>query len=82
MTDRIQLYGDSISGNCYKLQLACSILGVEYDWHEMNILAGDTQTAEFLALNPNGKVPLMILPDGRVSAIGCGGSKRARDLLR
>jgi len=64
MTDRIELYGDSISGNCYKLQHACSELDIDYDWHEMDILAGDTQTEKFLAMNPNGKVPLMALPNG------------------
>ena len=65
MAEHIQFYGDSISGNCYKLQLACAELAIEYIWHEMDILAGDTRTDQFLALNPNGKVPLMVLPDGR-----------------
>ena len=66
MTEQIQFYGDSISGNCYKLQMAGAELGLDYVWHEMDILAGDTQTPKFLALNSNGKVPLMILADGRV----------------
>jgi len=66
VTEQIQFHGDSISGNCYKLQLVCSELGVDYVWHEMDILAGDTQTPKFLALNPNGKVPLMVLADGRI----------------
>ena len=66
MTEKIRFYGDSISGNCYKLQLACSELGIDYLWHEMNILAGDTKTEEFRKLNANGKVPVMVLPDGRV----------------
>ena len=57
MTEQIQFYGDSISGNCYKLQMACAELGLDYVWHEMDILAGDTQTPKFLALNPNGKLP-------------------------
>jgi glutathione S-transferase len=65
MTDMIEFYGDSISGNCYKLQLAAAELGVDYVWHEMNILDGATRAPEFLAMNPNGKVPLMVLPDGR-----------------
>jgi len=66
MADIIQFYGDSISGNCYKLQLVAAELDLDYIWHETDILAGSTQTEEFLALNPNGKVPLMILADGRV----------------
>lgn len=65
MTDKIELYGDSISGNCYKLQLLCAELGIDYVWYEMDILAGDAIAPTFLRLNPNGKVPLMVLPDGR-----------------
>ena len=65
MANRIEIYGDSISGNCYKLQLACAQLDVDYRWHEIDILAGETRTDEFLAMNPNGKVPLLKLPDGR-----------------
>ena len=68
MTDKIEIYGDSISGNCYKLQLACAQLAIDYTWHELDILAGETRTTEFLAMNPNGKVPLLKLPDGRCLA--------------
>ena len=68
MTDRIALYGDSISGNCYKLQLTCAQLGIEHDWHEIDIMAGASRTPEFLALNANGKVPVARLPDGRCLA--------------
>lgn len=64
MTDKLDFYGDSISGNCYKLQLAAAELGIDYDWHEMDILTGATRTDAFLAMNPNGKVPLMRLADG------------------
>ena len=56
MSDRIELYGDSISGNCYKLQLACAQLDIDYTWHEIDILAGGSRTREFLAMNPNGRV--------------------------
>ena len=59
------IYGDSISGNCYKLQLACAQLGVEYEWREIDIMAGETRTDEYLAMNINGKVPLMDIGDGR-----------------
>jgi glutathione S-transferase len=68
MANRIEIYGDSISGNCYKLQLACAQLEVDYRWHEIDILAGETRTDKFLAMNPNGKVPLLKLPDGRCLA--------------
>lgn len=60
-----KIYGDSISGNCYKLQLACAQLGVDYEWQEVDIMAGETRTDEYLAMNINGKVPLMDIGDGR-----------------
>lgn len=66
VSDKIVFYGDSISGNCYKLQHACAELRIDYEWRETGVLNGDTRTEEFLAMNPNGKVPIMALPDGRV----------------
>ena len=65
MTGKLEFYGDSISGNCYKLQLVCAELGLDYEWHETDILAGETRTEEFVSMNPNGKVPLLRLNDGR-----------------
>jgi len=61
----MRVYGDSRSGNCFKVQLLCSHLGTAYEWKEVDILAGDTHTPEFLAMNGNGKIPLLALPDGR-----------------
>ena len=61
----MKLYGDRASGNCYKVILVASLLGLEYDYIDTNILAGDTQQDDFLALNPNGKIPLLQLDDGR-----------------
>ncbi len=62
---KLRIYGDSRSGNCYKIQLLCSEMGVDYDWEEVDIIAGDTRTPQFLAMNANGKIPLLALPDGR-----------------
>ncbi len=67
-TKTIEFYGDSISGNCYKLQLACAELDIDYVWNEVDILAGAAADEAFLKMNPNGKVPLMVLPDGRYLA--------------
>mgnify|MGYP000630986088 CR=1 FL=1 len=61
----MKIYGDSQSGNCYKIQLLASILGLEYDWIDIDILANETHTPEFLAKDPNGKIPLLELNDGR-----------------
>jgi len=56
----IIIYGDSMSGNCYKIKLLCSLLGIQHEWREVNILAGETRTPEFIEMNPNAKIPLLI----------------------
>lgn len=59
-----KVYGDYLSGNCYKIKLMLHLLGLEYAWHPVDILKGETETAQFLAMNPNGKVPVLELEDG------------------
>lgn len=61
----MKIYGDIQSGNCYKVKLICSFLGIEHEWIHVDILAGGTQASDFLVRNPNGKIPLLELPDGR-----------------
>lgn len=61
----MKVYGDRQSGNCYKILLLCSMLGLEYEWVPVDVLSGGTGTVEFLAKNPNGKIPLLELDDGR-----------------
>lgn len=58
------VYGDYNSGNCYKIKLMLNLLGIEYQWVAVDILNGETQTPEFLAKNPNGKIPVLELEDG------------------
>ncbi|CAH0241868.1 glutathione S-transferase family protein [Pseudomonas carnis] len=59
-----KVYGDYKSGNCYKIKLMLSLLGIPFKWVDIDILKGDTQTPEFLAKNPNGKIPVLELEDG------------------
>ncbi len=61
----MNIYGDIQSGNCYKIKLLCSLLQLPHTWVPVDILAGGTRTPQFLALNPNGKIPLLQLDDGR-----------------
>jgi glutathione S-transferase len=61
----LKIYGDKQSGNCYKINLLCALLQLEHQWVHVNILAGDASTIEFKNKNPNAKVPLLELPDGR-----------------
>jgi glutathione S-transferase len=64
----MKIYGDVRSGNCYKIKLLTALLDVPHDWIPVNVLAGETRTAEFLAKNPNGKIPLLELDEGRYLA--------------
>ncbi len=58
------VYGKSDSGNCYKVKLALEQLALPYRWVEIDSTRGETRGAEFLARNPNGKVPTLGLEDG------------------
>lgn len=60
----IQLYGYEISGNCYKAKLLLSLLGLDYEWIRVDLMAGAHQQPDFLALNPLGQVP--VLADGAI----------------
>ena len=62
----ITLYGFSPSGNCQKVRLLLEQLGREYQWIEVDSANGATRTPEFLAKNPNGKVPMLETDDGRI----------------
>ncbi len=62
---RLKIYGDSISGNCLKVKWTADRLGLDYDWVEIDLMKGETQTPEFRALNPAGQVPVVVLADGR-----------------
>ena len=64
----MKIYGDLISGNCYKIKLLCSLLSIGHEWIAMDIMAGDCRKPDFLAKNPNGKIPLLELDDGRFLA--------------
>ncbi len=57
-------YGDSRSGNCYKVQLVLAHCGIAHRWEEVDVLSGRTRSPEFLARNPNGKVPVLERADG------------------
>jgi len=45
--------------------MVCAELGLDYRWKEIDVMSGVTRSPEFLAKNPNGRVPLLELDDGR-----------------
>ncbi len=62
----VTVHGYSVSGNCHKLRLLLEQLGGPYRWIEVDSSRGETRTPEYLAKNPNGKVPMLELDDGRI----------------
>lgn len=64
----MRLYDSSISGNGYKARLLLSMLNRPFERIEVDILQGESRTPEFLAVNPNGRIPVLELDDGRILA--------------
>ena len=60
----LRIYGMSASGNCHKVRMVLEALGRPYAWTEIDPLRGETRRPEFLAMNPNGKVPVLEIEPG------------------
>ncbi|WP_342358889.1 glutathione S-transferase N-terminal domain-containing protein [Terrarubrum flagellatum] len=61
--DRLQLYSLP-TPNGVKVSIMLEEIGLPYEPHTINIGQNETWTPEFLSLNPNGKIPAIIDPDG------------------
>lgn len=61
----MKIYGNLGSGNCLKVKWVCDLLGIFYAWEDIDVVKGESRTPEFLALNPMGQVPFVVLDDGR-----------------
>ena len=59
-----RVYGDIQSGNCYKIKLLMSYLGIEHEWLHVDIIKGETHSDEFKKMNPNTRIPVLVLDDG------------------
>ncbi|HET9763863.1 MAG TPA: glutathione S-transferase family protein [Casimicrobiaceae bacterium] len=59
-----RVLGMAASGNCHKVRVALDVLGLPYQWTEVDMAHGATRTPEFLAMNPNGKVPVLEVEPG------------------
>lgn len=55
----LKLYDLDRSGNCYKVRLLLSFIGLAYEKIAVNANAGENRTAEFLKLNPRGQLPVL-----------------------
>lgn len=61
--DRIQLYSLP-TPNGVKASIMLEETGLPYEVHLVNIIENQSHTPEFLSLNPNGKIPAILDPDG------------------
>lgn len=64
----VTLYGDVRSGNCDKVVFTLNHLSIPYNWTGVDSVAGETRTPDFLKMNPQGQIPIVVLPEGRVLA--------------
>jgi glutathione S-transferase len=64
----MKIYGDHRSGNCLKVKWTAEQVGAPFDWVEVDVMSGRTRREDFLAINPAGQVPAVILADGRALA--------------
>lgn len=68
MAEVMKVYGTSDSGNCLKVKWVAEFLNIPFEWIGTSSFTGATRTPEFLAINPAGQVPVVVLTDGRVLA--------------
>jgi glutathione S-transferase len=59
------LYDSGISGNCYKVRLLFSLLGIEYERREVDVIDRSGRAELLGELNPGLRVPTLVLDDGR-----------------
>ena len=56
----LKLYDHPLSGNCYKVRLALSQLGVEYEKEYLDIFKGEQHSSGYQSVNPNRKIPVLV----------------------
>ena len=54
-----KLHGHELSGNSYKVRLLLELLGLDYDWVRVDLMAGEHKGEAFLALNTFGQVHVL-----------------------
>ncbi len=64
----LRLYDFLESGNGYKVRLLLTQLGIPFERIELDITRGESRTPDFLARNPNGRIPTLELEDGSTLA--------------
>lgn len=82
----MRLYGNHLSGNCYKPWAMAQLRGLDLDYQEIDILKGEAKAENFRQRNLDGRVPVLELDDGRClpesNAILARSFRRGREARR
>jgi glutathione S-transferase len=60
-----KVFGDMLSGNCYKIKLLMQFLSIKHEWVHVDILASETHSEEFKKMNPNTRIPVVELDNSQ-----------------
>ena len=60
----MQLYSFFFSSTSYRVRIALALKGLDYQYHGVNLRAGEQRSAAYLELNPSGSVPLLVTDEG------------------
>jgi glutathione S-transferase len=58
------LYDSAVSGNCYKVRLILTLLGLDFERHEVDVVRREGRQELLGELNPALRVPTLVLDDG------------------
>jgi glutathione S-transferase len=61
----VLLYDNPVSGNCYKVRLILSLLGIEFERRELSVVDRSNRAEVLGGLSPSLDVPTVVLEDGR-----------------
>jgi glutathione S-transferase len=61
----IVLYNNQVSGNCYKVRLLLTLLGIEFERHEMSVVDYSDRIEKLGGRSPSLNLPTVVLEDGR-----------------
>jgi glutathione S-transferase len=82
----MKLYDFTLSGHSHRARLFLGLLGIPYDLVPVDLAAGEHKSADFLALNPFGQVPVLeddgvIVPDSNAILVYLATKYRRADWL-
>jgi glutathione S-transferase len=66
--ETLRLFDFLPSGNCYKIRLLLTQLGIPFERINLDITKSETRNPDFLSKNPNGKVPILEVKPGQYLA--------------